>query len=77
MGWWKVEGTQDIIGDAPLDTLTDAVAEVVSAYEEEFGRLPTRAEWQSLLSAVLGSFASDERVTDEGTVKSVTIELET
>jgi hypothetical protein len=75
MGWWKVEGTQDVIGDGPLDALTDAMADVVLQYQAAFGRRPTKSEWESLLHAVLGSATSDERVTDEGIVQKVHIEL--
>ena len=75
MGWWKVNGTDNTIGDGPLESLEGAIADVVSQYQEAFNRRPTKAEWESLLHAVLGSATSDERVTDEGTVEKVYIEL--
>jgi hypothetical protein len=74
MGWWKVKGTETTIGDGPLESLEGAVADVAAQYQEAFKRRPTKAEWESLLHAVLGSSASDERVTDEGTVNKVHIE---
>lgn len=54
MGWWKVEGTENLVGDLPMDSLGAAVEEVVSTYRSEFGRPPTREEWQALLLGVLG-----------------------
>jgi alkanesulfonate monooxygenase SsuD/methylene tetrahydromethanopterin reductase-like flavin-dependent oxidoreductase (luciferase family) len=75
MGWWKVEGTQDVIGDGPLDTLTDAMMEVVSQYRAEFNRRPSRAEWEALLTAVLAEEESERRPLDESVVKQVVVEL--
>lgn len=75
MGWWKVQGTHDTIGDGPLESLEDAIADVIAQYQEAFNRRPTKTEWESLLHAVLGSATSDEQVTDEGTVDKVHIEL--
>jgi hypothetical protein len=75
MGWWKVQGTDETIGDGPLESLEGAVADVVAQYQEALARKPTRAEWESLLYAVLGSASSDERVTDEGVVEKVRIKL--
>lgn len=76
MGWWKVQGTDNVIGDGPLEALEEAVAEIVSQYQETLNRRPTKTEWESLLRAVLASATSDERVTDDGFVKRVQIELE-
>jgi len=75
MGWWKVKGADSTIGDGPLESLEGAVADVVAQYQEAFNRRPTKAEWESLLHAVLGSATSDERVINEGTVAKVHIEL--
>lgn len=75
MGWWKVKGTDNTIGDGPLEALESAVADVVAQYEEAFNRRPTKGEWESLLHAVLGSATTDERVTDDGTVEKVRIDL--
>jgi hypothetical protein len=54
MGWWKVENTQDVIGDGPLDALTDAMVQIVSQYQTEFNRKPSKSEWEALLTAVFG-----------------------
>jgi hypothetical protein len=75
MGWWKVKDTDSTIGDGPLESLEGAVADVVRQYQEALERRPTRAEWESLLYAVLGSATSGERVTEEGTVGRIRIEL--
>lgn len=75
MGWWKVEGTQNVIGDGPLDVLTDAMAEVVVQYRLEFNRRPSRAEWEALLTAVLGEEEPEARPLAEGIVKGVLVEL--
>jgi hypothetical protein len=74
MGWWKVEGTQDVIGDGPLDALTDAMAEVISQYQAEFKRRPTKEEWEALLIALLGEEEQERRPLDDGVVKRVLIE---
>lgn len=74
MGWWKVEGTNNMIGDTPLDLLGEAVMGVVSGYEAAFKRRPTKTEWEALLVAVLGGEEPDQRVLDRGIVKSVGIE---
>ena len=74
MGWWKVQGTDNTIGDGPLDAEGGAVQSVVSEYQAAFNRRPTTAEWEALLTAVLGAEEPDERVLDHGTVKSVGIE---
>jgi hypothetical protein len=73
MGWWKVEGTENMIGDMPLDILGGAVAEVVSAYRATFNRRPSRAEWEALLVAVLGAEEPESRVSDEGLVRHVIV----
>jgi hypothetical protein len=75
MGWWNLTATDNTIGDGPLESLEGAIADVVAQYQEAFHRRPTKAEWESLLHAVLGSATSDERVTDEGIVEKVHIEL--
>lgn len=76
MGWWKVEGTQNVIGDGPLDTLGAAVREIVGAYETTFKRRPSRAEWEALLLGVLGAEEPQARALDEGIVKKVRLDAE-
>lgn len=74
MGWWTVEGTNDVIGDPALDVLGDAVSAVVREYEQDLGRKPTRGEWEALLLAVLGNRLPEFRCMDEGTVSNVRLE---
>jgi hypothetical protein len=53
MGWWKVQGTDDLVGDDPFDLLRAATEDVAELYLREFDRLPTRFEWQRLISSAL------------------------
>jgi len=65
MGWWKIEGTQTIVGDDPLDALSTAVRDTLAAYQAEFNRRPTRAEWEALLLGALGVEDPEHRpITD-------------
>ena len=76
MGWWKVESSDDFIGDGPLDTLGAAVSDVVVQYQSKFGRKPTRQEWEAMLFAVLGSDESEFRPSDEGIVSKVSVAMD-
>lgn len=80
MGWWKVQGTENVLGDGPLDILGAAVAEVAKEYQASFKRRPTKAEWEILLTeALLVGVASERpeiRVLDEGVVRKIHIDLE-
>jgi hypothetical protein len=51
MGRWKIRGGSDVIRDQPLDTLRAAFSEVGAAYRTAWGRQPTKAEWDALLTA--------------------------
>jgi hypothetical protein len=64
MGWWKVQGTDDIIGDGPLDVLGQCVSAIVDEYVAEFGRRPTPREWEALLQASLGADEEEYRPLD-------------
>jgi hypothetical protein len=64
MGWWKVHGTEDLVGDEVFQMLRDATMEVAAEYTKEFGRLPTRSEWQRLIQDALqpiGDLRSSEK----------------
>ena len=76
MGWWKIEGTQDIVGDGPLDTLSTAVMEIVAEYGMSLGRRPTKAEWEALLLGVLGAEEDEVRALDEAVVTKVRLDAE-
>lgn len=75
MGWWKIQGTDHTIGDGALDALGGAVMSVVDEYQTAFNRRPTPAEWEALLTAVLGAEEPDQRVLDDGAVKRVVVDL--
>jgi hypothetical protein len=75
MGWWKVQGTQNTIGDEPLDALGAAVTAVIAHYQTAFQRSPTRAEWGDLLFGSLGAAElSGELVASDGAITKVTVE---
>jgi hypothetical protein len=76
MGWWRIQGGKDTIGDGPLDVLGLAVTEVLAEYQRAFKRRPTRSEWEALLHAVLGSQDVEHRILEEATVKGVKLEVE-
>jgi hypothetical protein len=82
MGWWKVQGTQDLVGDDAFSLLRSATWEIAQLYEREFGRLPTRREWQLLVHDALEperdlrSTVSKSLFAEDGRPHSVQIELE-
>ena len=53
MGWWKIQGTDDLVGDDVFNMLRQAAIDVAGEYLREFGRLPTRFEWQHLVQDAL------------------------
>lgn len=75
MGWWKRQGTEDHLGDAPLDALGTAVSVIVAEYRHALGRRPSKAEWEAMLHAVLSNKREEYRPTDDGSVSAVRIEL--
>jgi hypothetical protein len=76
MGWWKVEGTQNVIGDAPLDALGQAVQAVVMAYQTAFQRRPTRQEWEALLLGALGAEDPALQIAEDGIINGVRLDSE-
>ena len=76
MGWWKIEGTQNVIGDGPLETLGAAAGEIVAAYEAAFGRRPTKEEWEARLLGVLGAAEEEARIIDIGVVSNVRLDVQ-
>ena len=69
MGWWQVQGTENVIGDMPLDILQDAAAAVVLEYEKAWGRRPTRAEGEVLLRSALRGDDPEHSLVDEGVAR--------
>jgi hypothetical protein len=53
LGWWKVQGTDDLVGDDVFALMRDAAEEVLRRYKSEFDRAPTCAEWERLLQDAL------------------------
>jgi hypothetical protein len=53
VGWWKIQNSDDLVGDHAFDPLRDAATQVAQEYTREFGRPPTRSEWQRLIHAAL------------------------
>lgn len=74
MEWWKVQGTENVVGDTPLDALGEAVSAVVTEYQAAFGRRPTKPEWEALLRSVLGNETPEFQCMDEGVVGQVFLE---
>jgi hypothetical protein len=75
MGWWKVQGTESVIGDIPLDALGDAVSTVVAEYQAALGRRPTKFEWEALLKTVFGNEMPEFRTLDEGVIQRVSLDV--
>lgn len=72
--WWKVQDTDDLLGEAPLATLGDALFSVAQQYQAELGRPPTRAEWEHLLVASLrGMQESGVPVLADGVLEEVRV----
>lgn len=72
MGWWKLRGSDDVVGDLPLDVLGIAVRDVVLAYQQSFNRRPTLVEWEHLLRIALGHEEPALRASDT-VVRRVTV----
>ena len=53
MGWWKVDGTDDVVGDDAFGALRNAAIAVAEMYDAELRRRPTQTEWQSLVRDAL------------------------
>jgi hypothetical protein len=49
MGWWKVQYTEDVVGDEVFTILREATKRIAALYEHELGRRPSRSEWQRLI----------------------------
>lgn len=55
MGWWK-QATDAVWGDGPADIFDTAIAEIVSEFEAEWDRKPTRDEIRAGLEFSLSAF---------------------
>ena len=56
MGWWKVRGTEDVVGDDVFSMLRNAALAVAATYLQEWERPPTVAEWERLFCAAIEPF---------------------
>ena len=56
MGWWKVQGTEHVVGDDVFFLLREAALAAATAYECELGRRPSREEWALLIRDSLEPF---------------------
>ncbi len=63
MGWWKVEGSEDVVGDEVFSELRNAALAVAARYEEQCGRPPTRSEWERLITDAMQPLESLESPT--------------
>jgi hypothetical protein len=65
MGWWKSRHFEDaVVGDEPLDVLGAAVTKIAQIYQAEWKRLPSMAEWEAMLTNVLGNEDPTYAVSD-------------
>jgi hypothetical protein len=62
MGWWKTGGTENIIGDGPLDAIGDAVLGLVGA---ALGDQPNLVAWQSDPMADVGAVGGTDSIRSE------------
>jgi hypothetical protein len=65
MGWWKVQGTNDLVGDEAFSLLRNAAIAVAAAYHEQCARPPTRSEWERLLQDAVQPIESLESTSLE------------
>lgn len=72
--WWKVDGAEVTVGHVPLHALEDAVMTVLAAYQAAFARKPTAAEWEALLTSVLGGAGAPDATLDDGVIDRVRVE---
>ena len=83
MGWWKVQGTEDLVGDEVFSLLRNAALAVAATYQHEFDRVPTIREWEILLHDAIEPVADLESSEKEYLIaganvrpRAVTISLE-
>jgi len=56
MGWWKVQGTEDVVGDEVFSLLRNAARAVAATYQQQFDRPPTAKEWELLFHDAIEPF---------------------
>lgn len=55
MGWWQIEGSQDFIGDRPLDSVHFALKDLIESYFLQAKPLPKLEEILTAMAAVLNN----------------------
>jgi len=68
MGWWKVQGANDVVGDEVCSLLREAALRVAVEYQREFARPPTRSEWERLLRDALQPIESLEPPSQQSVI---------
>lgn len=77
MGWWKTGQGDDIIGDAPADTISEIFAAIASSFEEEGKPKPTLQQVLDAIILVLREKGSDIfESTEEISNQTLVAELE-
>lgn len=81
MGWWKVQDTEDLVGDEVFDLVRDAALVVAAEYARAVGRAPTAREWEHLFLLALYPVETPEYtvtsyVVNEGKPATVEIRME-
>jgi hypothetical protein len=71
-----VQDTDDIVGDDAYSGIRRATKEVAALYRYEFGRLPTRTEWQRLLLDALQPVEEESAIV-EGDLRPRAVLIET
>ena len=68
MGWWKAQGTDDLVGDEVFSLLRNAALAVAAAYQSHCARPPTRSEWERLLREAVQPIESLEGTPKESII---------
>jgi aminopeptidase N len=77
MGWWKTGKDDDIIGDAPADTIAEVFAAIASSFEEEGKPKPTLQQVLDAIILVLREKGADIfESTEEISNQTLVAELE-
>jgi hypothetical protein len=60
MGWWKLNGNEDVIGDEVMDLIRHFIKKFSQAYQDDLSRKPTIDELQYALNLGLKINANDD-----------------
>ncbi|MBL1202382.1 MAG: hypothetical protein FWK04_25765 [Nostoc sp. GBBB01] len=77
MGWWETGQGDDIIGDAPADTITEIFEAIASSFEEEGKSKPTLEQLLNAIFSVLCEKGADIfQNGEEISIQSLVAELQ-